>query len=39
MNYSVTPVPEASGDGGEFFCVRPEELSHAKKIKDSLYPW
>uniref|UniRef100_A0A3Q3IMU0 Peptidase S1 domain-containing protein n=1 Tax=Monopterus albus TaxID=43700 RepID=A0A3Q3IMU0_MONAL len=27
MNYSVTSVQEASGDGGDFFCVRQEELS------------
>ncbi|KAG7229457.1 hypothetical protein INR49_012856 [Caranx melampygus] len=33
VNYSVTSVPEASGDGGEFFCVRQEELSHGKKLK------
>lgn len=39
VNYSVTSVPEASGDGGEFFCVKQEELSYGKKIKDSLYPW
>lgn len=39
VNYSVTSVPEASGDGGEFFCVRQEELSYGKKIKDSLFPW
>ncbi|KAF0045121.1 hypothetical protein F2P81_001650 [Scophthalmus maximus] len=38
VNYSITSVPEASGDGGEFFCVRQEELSHGKKIKDSLFP-
>ncbi|XP_074510887.1 serine protease hepsin isoform X2 [Sebastes fasciatus] len=38
VNYSVTSVPEASGDGGEFFCVRQQELSHGKKIKDSLFP-
>lgn len=39
VNYSVTLVPEASGDGGDFFCVRPEELTYGKKIKDSLFPW
>ncbi|XP_028437384.1 serine protease hepsin isoform X3 [Perca flavescens] len=38
VNYSVTSVPEASGDGGEFFCVRQQELSYGKKIKDSLFP-
>eukprot|EP00064_Thunnus_orientalis_P005016 superscaffoldBa00000476_g5029 len=38
VNYSITSVPEASGDGGEFFCVRQEELSYGKKIKDSLFP-
>ncbi|XP_028326994.1 serine protease hepsin isoform X3 [Gouania willdenowi] len=38
VNYSVTSVPEASGDGGEFFCVRQGELSYGKKIKDSLFP-
>ncbi|XP_035807168.2 serine protease hepsin isoform X2 [Amphiprion ocellaris] len=38
VNYSVTSVPEASGDGGEFFCVRQDELSYGKKIKDSLFP-
>ncbi|MEQ2272788.1 hypothetical protein XENORESO_012572 [Xenotaenia resolanae] len=38
LNYSVISVPEASGDVGEFFCVRQEELSYGKKIKDSLYP-
>uniref|UniRef100_A0A8C6SD62 Hepsin n=1 Tax=Neogobius melanostomus TaxID=47308 RepID=A0A8C6SD62_9GOBI len=38
VNYSVTSVPEASGDGGEFFCVRTNELSYGKKIKDSLFP-
>lgn len=38
-NYSVASVPEASGDGGEFFCVKQEELSFGKKIKDSLFPW
>ncbi|XP_068591338.1 serine protease hepsin [Cebidichthys violaceus] len=38
VNYSVSSVPEASGDGGDFFCVRPQELSYGKKIKDSLFP-
>lgn len=38
VNYSVSSVPEASGDGGEFFCVRTNELSYGKKIKDSLFP-
>ncbi|KAK1894736.1 Serine protease hepsin [Dissostichus eleginoides] len=38
VNYSVTSVPEASGDGGEFFCVREQELSYGKKIEDSLFP-
>uniref|UniRef100_A0A3P8VTL0 Hepsin n=1 Tax=Cynoglossus semilaevis TaxID=244447 RepID=A0A3P8VTL0_CYNSE len=38
VNYSVTSVPEGGGDGGEFFCVRQEELSYGKKIKDSMYP-
>ncbi|CAG12873.1 unnamed protein product [Tetraodon nigroviridis] len=36
--YDVASVPEASGDGGEFFCVKPKELSYGKKIKDSLFP-
>lgn len=39
VNYSVTSVPEAGGDVGEFFCVREAELSYGKKIKESLYPW
>ncbi|KAF6716198.1 Serine protease hepsin [Oryzias melastigma] len=39
VNYSVAAVPEGSGDVGDFFCVRQEELSFGKKIKDSLYPW
>ncbi|XP_034409093.1 serine protease hepsin isoform X2 [Cyclopterus lumpus] len=38
VNHSVTSVPEAGGDGGEFFCVRQQELSYGKKIKDSLFP-
>ncbi|XP_037309866.1 serine protease hepsin isoform X2 [Pungitius pungitius] len=38
VNYSVSSVPEASGDGGDFFCVRPQELSYGKKIKDALFP-
>ncbi|KAJ3598560.1 hypothetical protein NHX12_002069 [Muraenolepis orangiensis] len=38
VNYSVASVPEASGDAGEFFCVRQKELSHGKKIRDSLFP-
>nr|XP_040021981.1 serine protease hepsin isoform X3 [Gasterosteus aculeatus aculeatus] len=38
VNYSVSSVPEASGDGGEFFCVRQQELSYGKKIKDALFP-
>uniref|UniRef100_A0A672ZWJ1 Hepsin n=1 Tax=Sphaeramia orbicularis TaxID=375764 RepID=A0A672ZWJ1_9TELE len=29
VNYSVTAVTDASGDGGEFFCIRQEELSYA----------
>ncbi|XP_056300061.1 serine protease hepsin [Pseudoliparis swirei] len=37
VNYSVTSV-EAGGDRGEFFCVRQQELSYGKKIKDSLFP-
>lgn len=38
VNYSVTSVPDSSGDGAEFFCVRTNELSYGKKIKDSLFP-
>ncbi|TWW53200.1 Serine protease hepsin [Takifugu flavidus] len=38
VNYSVASVPEASRDGGEFFCVKQEELSYGKKIKDALFP-
>ncbi|TWW53199.1 hypothetical protein D4764_0157100 [Takifugu flavidus] len=34
----VLLVPEASRDGGEFFCVKQEELSYGKKIKDALFP-
>lgn len=39
LNHSIASVPEASGDGGEFFCVKQEELSYGKKIKDALFPW
>lgn len=39
VNYSVTLVPDASGDSGDFFCVMAEELTYGKKIKDSLFPW
>lgn len=39
VNYSVTLVPDASGDSGDFFCVKAEELTYGKKIKDSLFPW
>eukprot|EP00066_Takifugu_rubripes_P014425 XP_011603691.1 PREDICTED: serine protease hepsin-like [Takifugu rubripes] len=39
VNHSVASVPEASRDGGEFFCVKQEELSYGKKIKDALFPW
>ncbi|KAK0155586.1 Serine protease hepsin [Merluccius polli] len=38
VNYSVASVPEASSDAGEFFCVKQEELSYGKKIRDSLFP-
>ncbi|XP_056880283.1 serine protease hepsin-like [Takifugu flavidus] len=38
VNHSVASVPEASRDGGEFFCVKQEELSYGKKIKDALFP-
>lgn len=38
LNYSVASVPDSSGDGAEFFCVRTNELSYGKKIKDSLFP-
>ncbi|KAG7277493.1 hypothetical protein CRUP_037364 [Coryphaenoides rupestris] len=38
VNYSVALVPEASSDAGEFFCVKQDELSHGKKIRDSLFP-
>ncbi|XP_056142553.1 serine protease hepsin isoform X4 [Lampris incognitus] len=38
VNYSVASVAEANSDGGEFFCVKQEELSYGKKIKDSLFP-
>lgn len=39
VNYSVTLVPDASADSGDFFCVKAEELTYGKKIKDSLFPW
>ena len=39
VNHSVASVLEASSDAGEFFCVKPEELSYGKKIRDSLFPW
>ncbi|XP_056457372.1 serine protease hepsin [Gadus chalcogrammus] len=38
VNYSVASVPEGSSDPGDFFCVKPEELSYGKKIRDSLFP-
>ncbi|XP_013875946.1 serine protease hepsin isoform X2 [Austrofundulus limnaeus] len=39
VNYSVALVPEASGDGGEFFCIKQDEqLSYGKKIKDLFIP-
>ncbi|XP_061772293.1 serine protease hepsin isoform X1 [Nerophis ophidion] len=38
VNYSITSVSDAGGEGGEFFCVRTNELSYGKKIKDSLFP-
>ncbi|XP_077455313.1 serine protease hepsin isoform X2 [Stigmatopora argus] len=37
-NYSVASVQDVSGDAGEFFCVKTEELSYGKKIKDLLFP-
>ncbi|XP_077384264.1 serine protease hepsin isoform X1 [Festucalex cinctus] len=37
VNYSIASVQDVGGDGGEFFCVRTEELSYGKKIKDSLF--
>ncbi|KAM8869740.1 serine protease hepsin isoform 2-T2 [Spinachia spinachia] len=38
VNYSVSSVPEASGDGGEFFCVKQQDLSYGKELKDALFP-
>ncbi|XP_019748571.1 serine protease hepsin isoform X1 [Hippocampus comes] len=36
VNYSITSVQDVGSDGG-FFCVRTEELSFGKKIKDALF--
>ncbi|XP_062321499.1 serine protease hepsin [Osmerus eperlanus] len=38
VNYSVSSLPEGSNEGGDFFCVKQEELTYGKRIKDSLYP-